>query len=531
MRQLRFTGNSSDKMSRLMTTPGGAARGLVGHSSGPRLGLALTLLLAALLRFWALGQGIPFNVGVDEPEVMDRAVRIIKTGDLNPHFFDYPSLYIYVQAVVGVFRFLIGATQGRWASLAQAPTDAFYLWGRGATALIGTATVWILYRAGLRWGRNAALLAAVMLAVMPLHVRESHYALTDVPTTFFVVLTFLLSLRAGERPTMWAFAAAGAAAGLAGATKYNGIVCVLMPILASLMMPAAWRVRARTACLTVAAALVMFLLAAPYTFLDLPNFLNQFARLASIYKVPGVSSDPMWLSYLKHLRLALGVPGAAIAAAGLVFGVIRIIAGPDRLKWLLAIAFPLVYFRFISSQTLVFGRYLLPLVPFLSLLAAVALVRAVIWLRETPTPVAVRRCAVLAVALVAVVFPAYASMSWDRDAARSWTSQLAYDWIRREIPAGTPIRLEGSLALKLPEYRATYTKQLRFDKPETYAQSGIQYLVASSQSYGQYLTDPQAYPLEYGDYQRIFNETEEVARFSPSPDHPGPELRILKVKR
>ena len=38
-----------------------------------------------------------------------------------------------------------------------------------------------------------------MLAVMPLHVRESHYTLTDVPCTFMVMVTFLMSLRANER--------------------------------------------------------------------------------------------------------------------------------------------------------------------------------------------------------------------------------------------------------------------------------------------------------------------------------------------
>ena len=39
---------------------------------------------------------------------------------------------------------------------------------------------------------------------MPLHVRESHYVLTDVPVTFFVTLTLLLSLRAHERATLGA---------------------------------------------------------------------------------------------------------------------------------------------------------------------------------------------------------------------------------------------------------------------------------------------------------------------------------------
>ena len=42
--------------------------------------------------------------------------------------------------------------------------------------------------------------------MLPLHVRESHYVLTDVPLTFFVTLTLLLSLRAHERGDDAAFA-------------------------------------------------------------------------------------------------------------------------------------------------------------------------------------------------------------------------------------------------------------------------------------------------------------------------------------
>jgi hypothetical protein len=33
-----------------------------------RLGLLLALLAAAMLRCWALSQGLPFSLGVDEPE-------------------------------------------------------------------------------------------------------------------------------------------------------------------------------------------------------------------------------------------------------------------------------------------------------------------------------------------------------------------------------------------------------------------------------------------------------------------------------
>ena len=78
----------------------------------------------------------------------------------------------------------MGAVRGEWSSLAGVTTTDFYLWGRAVTAILGTASVFVLYMAGLRWGARTALLAAGLLAVMPLHVRESHFILTDVPVTF-----------------------------------------------------------------------------------------------------------------------------------------------------------------------------------------------------------------------------------------------------------------------------------------------------------------------------------------------------------
>jgi 4-amino-4-deoxy-L-arabinose transferase-like glycosyltransferase len=496
-----------------------------------RLGLALTLLIAALLRFWGLSQGIGFSPGVDEPEIMDRAVRMMKTGDLNPHFFDYPSLYLYVEAAVSVLRFMTGAMQGKWAGLAQAPTEDFYLWARAVTALLGTATAWVVYRAGLRWGTQTALLAAVLIAVMPLHVRESHYVLTDVPATFLVMVTFLLSLRAHERATLSSFAIAGATAGLAGGVKYNGIFAVAMPIVSCAMTPRLRR--SRVACgLAIAAAMVAaFLAAAPYTLLDLPVFLNQFARLSSEYhKLPTVE-EPIWLVYLKHLRLALQLPGSLMVAAGLATGLWKIATDPNRLRWVLAVGFPLLYFWFVSRQAIVFARYLLPLVPFLSLLAAAWMAAAVAWMADTGVRARVRVGVTVAIMIIAIVPPAYTAITFDAAAAKTWTQALAYDWIRHNVPPDAAIRLEGSLAVKLPEtYKASYAKQLRLDPPGFAAEHGVMYLVASSQCYGQYFADPVTYPLESADYRRIFAETDEVARFDPSSGNPGPELRILKVR-
>jgi 4-amino-4-deoxy-L-arabinose transferase-like glycosyltransferase len=484
-----------------------------------------------MLRFWALSHGLPCCPGVDEPEVMDRAVRMMHTGDFNPHFFDYPSLYMYVEAIASTGRFLFGAMQGKWSALAQAPAEEFYLWGRAVTAIFGTATVWIVYRIGIRWSRRTALLAAVMLAVMPLHVRESHYTLTDVPTTFFVMLTLLLSLRAHERSTLFTFAIAGAAAGLAGATKYTGVVAVIMPLLACAMTPAIRPSRPVAMLWVIAGMLLAFLVAAPYTLLDLPTFLNQFARLASEYRAPAATAEPLWIVYLKHLRNAFGWPGSLIVIAGVTVGVLHALFGSVRLRWILATVFPLAYFYFISHQNIVYGRYLLPLLPFLSLLGAAAVVWIVGSVRHLSVPLAARNAVTVIFTLLAIVPPAYTSIRFNANESKRETREQAYWWILGNLPKATAIRIEGSVTLHLPpSYKTTYAKQLRYDGGLAYYKTnGIKYLVASSQVYGPYLEHPEQSPVEYADYQQLFGQTVEVARFFQTPDHPGPDLRILRL--
>src|ERR1700730_3238542 len=73
------------------------------------IGLASVFAGGAALRFWNLGAGFPSRIGVDEPLIAERAIHIMRTGDFNPHFFDYPALYLYVQVLVGCVRFVTGA--------------------------------------------------------------------------------------------------------------------------------------------------------------------------------------------------------------------------------------------------------------------------------------------------------------------------------------------------------------------------------------------------------------------------------------
>ena len=492
------------------------------------LTLVAILAIAAVLRFWGLGAGLPHAPGVDEPEVMNRAVAMMKTGDYNPRFFDYPTLYIYVQLIAATVQFLFGATAGAWRSLDEVTAADFYFWGRAVTAVLGTLTVLLVYLAGMRWGTRHALFAATLMAVLPMHVRESHYVLTDVPATFFVALTFVLTLRAAELETSRAFLWAGIAAGLATGTKYTSVMVLPLPLIAAWMTLGAKPSRLVAALASIGGFFLAFLVVAPYTILDLPGFLNGYAKLAGSYQ--GTLVEPAWLTYLKHLRNNLHWPALLTVIGGMIFACVRAIKGPGRVRWAVAVVFPLLYFWFISRQSLVFGRYLLPLLPFICVLAGAAIVSGVSLLRRYEIPRRPRTALITALTVLTLLPPLWTSVTWNRMNARTGTGDLAYHWILENLPKGSRLVMECR-RFDLPRDRYDYevVRQLRQRSYADYAARGVNYIVASSQCYGPYLQSPQDHPREYADYMQIFEQSRELIRFEPSEQHPGPELRIFQV--
>lgn len=495
-----------------------------------RLGLLLVLAVAAALRFWALGHGIPHALSVDEPDIVERALRMMKAGTLNPHFFDYGQLQIYIQLLVSVVRFIAGAVTGAWDSLADVTSESFYLWGRAVTATFGVATVYVVFQVGLRWGARHALLASALMALMPLHVRYSHYVLTDVPLTFFVALTMLMALIAHERPTVRAFALAGATAGLAAAVKYNGGLALLMPLLACWMTLSARPSRMKCALAAIFAAAAAFFIAAPYTILDLPGFLDRFASLTAEYRNGAPPAEAGIVLYLKHLRLQFGLPGMLLIGGGLIMGLVRAVGGPGRVPWAIALVFTIPYFLIVANQRIIFARYLLPLVPMLCVLAAAAVISGVSLLRRYQFPRGVRTALIASLTVALLGPPAATSIGFNRTVAKTSTIDLAYGWIVENAPPGSKIVHEGN-HLTLPiRFESQRVNQLRYRTYEDYVASGADYLIASSQCYGPYLASPTAFRPEFNAYMTLFTRGQEVARFTASGDHPGPELRIVKVR-
>ncbi|NQW03737.1 MAG: phospholipid carrier-dependent glycosyltransferase [Acidobacteria bacterium] len=495
--------------------------------------LTLIVVLGAVLRFTALGQGIPFAIGVDEPEIVERAVRMMKTGDFHPHFFDYPGLYIYIQLLTACVRFVAGGIAGLWANLDSTTPADFYLWGRAVTAAFGTLTIVLVYQGAKRISPLAGLISAAIFAVQSMHVRESHFVLTDVPTTFFIVLTWVLALRAHDHHTVRAFFWAGVTAGLAAATKYNGGVAILLPLLVLLIGTGGWPWKLRAIAAVTGGAASGFLAGAPYTVLALPEFLNAFAYLSHMYAIGPPPPEPGWVIYLKHLRLNFSTPGLLLAAGGLGLGLRRLWHQPRNIAtlcWVTTALFALLYFWIIAGQRLIYGRYLLPVLPFLSVLAgsAVAAVLEAVHARLA-RPMA---AGILGTVLVVTVcwLPTVNAVSSLIDARKVGTAEQTYRWMIEHLPAGAKIGIETrGILFDTREHRAENLARLVHEDFHFYQSEGFQYLVASSQAFWTALYANPPEPGAASRYNDLFRRLEHLTTFMPDQAHPGAEWRIYRV--
>jgi hypothetical protein len=512
---------------------------------------------------------------------VERAVRFHQ-GDLNPRFFNWPSLYMYVMA--GVYGLAFGAFPGGVAGTFGRDPALFYLVGRLVTALFGTTTLAILYFTGrIAYGRAVGILAAALLAVDLLHIRDSHWVTTDVPLTFLITLATFFALRYWRDGRLADASAAGLVAGLATSMKYPGGLAFLGLLAAHAARrpvgPAWRRVVGRDTVAAAGLAVGGFVLGTPFALLTPVAFARGVLdELREVHTVQfGNEADaPGYLFHLAYsLPEAMGWPLYLLALAGLGWALARRGA---REAVLLAFAVP--YLLVIVSWSSRFERYAIPLLPCLTLLAAVALVRGVAWLsaraRLVPGPLPAIALAGAAVVLLA---PALARVAaYHRLLAQPDTRELGSGWIERQVPPGARIALEP-YSLMLPVARRQLSEapgslaHLQQARPEAQAPrstaredgywlvrldtydldrllgDGVQYVVLSGFVYQRHRQACDRHPAPC----RFYGELEGRARlvFSASPgvedagllvgdiyspltrirerQHPGPQIRIYQL--
>jgi 4-amino-4-deoxy-L-arabinose transferase-like glycosyltransferase len=444
------------------TDPRGARSGVVG--------LGLVLALAVILRLWGLAFGLPHTLArPDEDATVAIALTFFRRS-WNPGFFDWPSLFMYASTAAFVVYFQIGRLIGWFpyevtflveASKHPAPLR---LITRGLSAAAGVFTVATVHAIGLHlFDRTTALIGAFFLAGAALHVRDSHFGVTDVAATWLVTLSFLYTVKFAQRRRRGDLIRSALLAGAAASTKYNAGLIVLPAVFAILAgsaeAPERWRVRIGQVAFYVAIAMAAFFAGTPYALIDRPAFLAALASIsAHLRGGHAAMAGPGWFVHLSSsLRYGVGVPVLAAGLAGFVFYGWR-----DRRLGLLFLVFPMAYYALIGAGETAFARYIIPVVPFLCLAAAYAVVEATRvvarWSRRPASATAFAWIAAAAAAAPSLV----SAMHTDLLLSRIDSRLIAAQWIHDRYPDGVSIAQTGTVAGQVQMATAAH------DTPERY---------------------------------------------------------------
>jgi len=463
-------------------------------SGARRLWPLVVLLIALATRLWGIDWQLPAALYFDELKYVAWAGEA--KGDAGAMVEDLrnPTLFHHVlqveYAVASAARGGASAQEAAVFELRLARITSAVL---GALACLLTALATSrLARAvgGLRREALAGLSAGLVLALAPLHVHLSHYAVNDATASLFLATTLLFGSRALAGGSWRVLLLAGVAAGLAFSTKYSFAIGLAMPLVGALLArpgdltprpplrrgeggqearlhpflvgPGGRRGEigrhVRLALLVLAGFVVGAVLGGPEIVLrpgDVIAGVAEQARLGSM-RWNGQSDAPVWLLYAETLVQGFGWPALLTAAVG-----VGVLAWRGRGALAAVLAVPLLCLAVMLRQELYFARFALPLLPSLAMLAGIG-VAGLIGFGVSGAParsirvMAMEVAVVLAVLGVVLLPEALTTVRHNQLATTTDTRLLARRWLRQRGDGarvateiyGQPLAWTGSEALR-----------------------------------------------------------------------------------
>ena len=165
--------------------------------------ILVILIFAFLIRIIGINFGLPLWIVPDEPAIIYAPLKMIELKSIIPalhfdafvgKFYYMPFIaYLYIIPLIftlGIKFLLFSGTVAEFKNILQLDLSAFFITVRVINALIGVATVYVVYKISENIFKNkrTALLSATFLSLSLLHIIFSHW------TRHWVVSTFVVSL-------------------------------------------------------------------------------------------------------------------------------------------------------------------------------------------------------------------------------------------------------------------------------------------------------------------------------------------------
>lgn len=479
---------------------------------------------------------------------MAPAIKIASTGNLDPEYFNHPSSTVIYPLAGSYYIWNVFFYNGKFFSLERA-SDAifnpnlveFYLLGRYLVIAYAMLSVPLVYQIGrLTFNKQVGFLGA-WLAILPLILKSySQIARDDIVATFFGLLSLYFCLKLYDDPTTLKQILAGAAIGLAIATRY--LMAMLVPLLLLVNLLIIWRegifplVKRKKFLFAALIGLItigcVFALSTPYFFL---NFSKAFADISSETRTEHLGADGLtplenfawYVTRAIPAGNALTLPLTIFAIIGMILVIIK-----SQAKSIIVLIFTLMFLVGISFLALHWQRWIIPILPLWALYAGYG----IYWLIKKSTGLKPSMQFGVTVLLLAVVsaWPIYQLILDGIRLSNAHTRVAAREWMLDNLPPGSKIAAEEYTAFLrgVDRFKTAGSFSLATTgwTPDQAYRNGFRYIVVSSDVYNLFFAEPDRYQDEIKLYKDLFAQEILLKDFSPSYFERGPTIRIYQLR-
>ncbi|PWT93924.1 MAG: hypothetical protein C5B54_01015 [Acidobacteria bacterium] len=426
--------------------------------------LCLIIVVGFAFRITKINAVLPYVAAVDEPILTESASQIIRSGNLNPHFFNYPSLPVYITVVGFTVGFLWSASKMEVKTTHDMGTFDYPYYSQQRIVfvakflftLFSLVTLFLIGLIASKAFRDPDLLwiAPMVLSFSGLFfLHSAGYLNVDIIGVSFSVITVLYCIYSFSRTPTFAnrVLIPGIYAGLAVASKYN-MVPIVIPVMLLILFsekkdvdnlhPGRTSWKLKYLLLFPLVSIATFLIVVPFSYLDFPAFLNGVAHELYHYQsghegFTGTPGFPEFLFFCSKIADEYGYTAAIIGVLGIGFALKR----DSRLAWLV-VSYPAGLLILMSLQAVNFIRNILGTIVFFSIFIAIGVVN----LRR----ILARRMPAWVASLILIVVLT-AGISW-RNLANAFyltpdSRTLAMSWLLKNAPKGTTIFVPDELGM------------------------------------------------------------------------------------
>lgn len=426
--------------------------------------LLLSFIIVFSIQSKMINNTLPYSVNVDEDRFVAVPFSIMQTGDFNPHFFNYPTLPIYLTTIGTTIGFFKSASALETKNLKDLSTD-IYPYFKHPSIIKYPKLLFILLSSSififliliiktLYPQENYHYILIPILFVSSVYMEQSwSYLNVNIVGAFFIISTLLYLLMNKEKDTFLTTTIfPGILVGTAIASKYNFFL-LLVPVILTIYMYSSHN-KLFKVLMVLPVSIITFVVLVPYSLLDFSKFVSDVAFELWHYKEghAGHNGPPGLDQFLYYINSIIEQFTYPLVLLGII-GIVKVVKSKPK-EFLLLISFPTLMLIFMSAQKVNFLRNIISVYAIYAIFISIGLYLIIVFIKN----ITEKRVRIIS-SLILILTLVYPVIKMSHNLERLYipdSRNVVIKWIKENIESGNTIYLAKDLYLDVREISKKY---------------------------------------------------------------------------